>query len=123
MAAAGKEKVADVAYEDAAEPLQALRERMDAEAAAAIPEVWESAQQCVRNACQAIASGGSAQNGAATGGSGGAGAEGAGPSSAADEEDCSGSVLGGPQHSLCSMQDAQAQYSCQACRRGFGAWV
>ena len=93
MAAAGEGKVADIAYEDAAEPLQALRERMDAEAAAAIPEVWESAQQCVRNACQAVASG--RADGAAAGGSGAAG-----PSSAADEDDANESALGGPQHPL-----------------------
>jgi hypothetical protein len=95
MALSSKEGVSAIAYEDAAEPLQALRERMDAEAAAAIPEVWESAQQCVRNACKAIANGGAApqsQNGAAGSSSGAACA---GPSSAADEDDGNESGLGG----------------------------
>lgn len=95
MAQGGKEGVSDIAYEDAAEPLQALRERMDAEAAAAIPEVWERAQQCVQNACKAIANGGASQNGAATGGTGASGSSGAGPSSAVNEEDGNESSLGG----------------------------
>jgi hypothetical protein len=97
MALSSKEGVSDIAYEDAAEQLQALRERMDAEAAAAIPAVWETAQQCVRNACKAIANGGSApqsRNGAA-GSCPKADANGAGPSGATSEGDGRESYLGG----------------------------
>jgi hypothetical protein len=49
--------VADIAYEDPAEGLQALRERMDAERAAALPGVWQRAQTCVCSGCAALEAG------------------------------------------------------------------
>lgn len=97
MATSGKEGVSDIAYEDAAEPLQALRERMDAEAAAAIPEVWELAQECVRTACKAVDSGAPGPNSSAAGD--------AGTSNAGDADDGNESGLGG---ALCSCSPCTA---------------
>lgn len=93
-----KDGVADIAFEDAAEPLQALRERMDAEAAVAIPEVWDRAQECVRAACKAMASDGPEHtqpsgSSAAAGASGSTG--GASTSQGVDDDDEDDSGLGG----------------------------
>jgi hypothetical protein len=45
----------DVTYEDPAEDLQALRERIDAERAAAVPDIWVAACDCLRGGLAATA--------------------------------------------------------------------
>ena len=72
--AAEEAKCIDVTYEDPAEDLQAVRERLDLERTAPVATIWSAARTCARTAAAAAAA--AVANAAAAGSSGAAGSNG-----------------------------------------------